>query len=852
MVLSTKTTRMRNVLMTSAPVISLLTLLAIGCASGEGQDIAGDTSVQRDPLALDAPPDDTSPSDTRQLARERTGSLKMVSLEDPSTLERFIKDRKTALRLGKALFWDQQVGSDGQACASCHFHAGADNRSKSQLNPGFRNEIPGINPNAFNDLTGFGPNKNKFGPNYQLTAADFPFRKLSDPTDRNSTVISDTNDVASSQGVFNAGFVATAIPNDVGIPSLEGNGAVFNVDDILVRNVEPRQTPTVFNAAFNHRNFWDGRARFEFNGMNPIGQLDPGARVVERLWWGIPALVTVRVPRSSLASQAVGPVTSDLEVAFGAPTAAFIGRRFQDVARKLLAPSVVPLGQQLVSPDDSVLGALALPQAGIKGYYAQMIRDAFHDRWWNAPGFIVDISGKQPVLKKQNAPKGPNQFTVMEYNFALFFGLAVQEYEKTLVSDDSPFDRFMEGDDNALSATEQKGLRLFLDKGKCINCHGGPEFTNASLQNVRKNEVIERMVMGDNRVAVYDNGFYNIGVRPTHEDIGVGGRIGPRNLPLSNSRLFQRELGQLVSLLQAFGVPRDQAIRLANKTLGIPRIQARPEEAEPLLKKTAPDAAAELEAARSKLATAVATLPLGLRKNAQKKLDQVSALLAAASASLAGGSVNDAAPKLAEAADKLDELARTLRTSVASQTNKARDLLAPGLSLLPDPIDPGPDPLHPNGPPLRPDERVAVDGAFKTPSLRNVSETAPYFHNGGQATLDQVVEFYNRGGDFANVNRDNLDPDIQPLGLTADERAALVAFLHTLTDERVRYDRAPFDHPSLPLPNGGTAPVMTPIFPDTPVLEDRITLPAVGAGGSGIKLGTSGTPFAHFLQPLTK
>ena len=81
---------------------------------------------------------------------------------------------------------------------------------------------------------------------------------------------------------------------------------------------------------------------------------------------------------------------------------------------------------------------------------------------------------------------------------------------------------------------------------------------------------------------------------------------------------------------------------------------------------------------------------------------------------------------------------------------------------------------------------------------------------------------------------------------------ALVAFLHTLTDERVRYDRAPFDHPSLPLPNGGTAPVMTPIFPDTPVLEDRITLPAVGAGGSGIKLGTSGTPFAHFLQPLTK
>ena len=41
--------------------------------------------------------------------------------------------------LGKALFWDQQIGSDGQACASCHFAAGSDNRSINALNPGSRN-----------------------------------------------------------------------------------------------------------------------------------------------------------------------------------------------------------------------------------------------------------------------------------------------------------------------------------------------------------------------------------------------------------------------------------------------------------------------------------------------------------------------------------------------------------------------------------------------------------------------------------------------------------------------------------------------------------------------------------------
>jgi cytochrome c peroxidase len=48
-----------------------------------------------------------------------------------------IKSRQWALALGKALFWDVNAGSDGNSCASCHFHAGADPRLKNQLNPGF-------------------------------------------------------------------------------------------------------------------------------------------------------------------------------------------------------------------------------------------------------------------------------------------------------------------------------------------------------------------------------------------------------------------------------------------------------------------------------------------------------------------------------------------------------------------------------------------------------------------------------------------------------------------------------------------------------------------------------------------
>jgi cytochrome c peroxidase len=793
----------------------------------------------------------------RNLASGRTDSLKHVHIPDTPDLERFVKNRDAVVRLGKSLFWDQQVGSDGQACGSCHFHAGADNRSKNQLDPGLRNQTPETDPKAFNDRTAFGPNLNDFGPNYTLKADDFPFHKLSDPFDKDSAVISDTNDVASSQGVFSALFQATGIPNDIGIPSLEGNGAVFDIDGVLTRNVETRQTPTVINARFNHRNFWDGRARFEFNGVTPFGKLDPNQRVVEGTETGEPMLVKVRVEQSSLASQAVGPIVSDQESSFGSLPSTFGGRTFPDVGRKMLAAPVVPLGQQLVSPEDSVLGGLSLaPADGINARYAPMVQEAFQDRWWNIPGFIVDLSSPErgPELKAQSTPTESHEFTVMEYNFSLFFGLAVQEYEKTLVSDDAPFDRFMEGNDSALSPVEQEGFRIFLDKGKCINCHGGAAFTNASLENNRQNDLIERMIMGDDRVAVYDEGFYNIGVRPTLEDIGVGGVIGPLNLPLSNSRLFQMDLAEAVSQIEKDqpSLSKDDAIRLANKLAGIPRIPARPAEAELLLKKAAPEAATKLAAAKDTLASAIGPLN---RLNAtdwfsMARLGAIQTQLAQATVALAVGKPNDAAGILVATAAMMDRLAAQLGTSVDAQTNEARDLLAPGLSLLPDPIDPGPDPAKPFGPPLRPDERVAVDGAFKVPSLRNVSETAPFFHNGGQATLEQVVLFYNRGGDFPKVNRLNLDPDIQPLGLTDDERAALVAFLRALTDERVHFERAPFDHPAISVPNGGTTPVITPIFPDTPVFEDRFTSPVVGAKGNGVGLGIPNTPLGHFLQPL--
>jgi cytochrome c peroxidase len=69
------------------------------------------------------------------------------------------------------------------------------------------------------------------------------------------------------------------------------------------------------------------------------------------------------------------------------------------------------------------------------------------------------------------------------------------------------------------------------------------------------------------------------------------------------------------------------------------------------------------------------------------------------------------------------------------------------------------------------------DGAFKTPTLREVAGVAPYMHDGSLATLEDVIDFYNKGG------RDNpgLDPEMRELELTVEEKRALIAFLKSLS-----------------------------------------------------------------------
>lgn len=86
---------------------------------------------------------------------------------------------------------------------------------------------------------------------------------------------------------------------------------------------------------------------------------------------------------------------------------------------------------------------------------------------------------------------------------------------------------------------------------------------------------------------------------------------------------------------------------------------------------------------------------------------------------------------------------------------------------------------------------TADNGKFKVPSLRNIALTAPYMHDGRFATLEQVVEFYNSGV----VNNPNLPPQlrnpngtVRRLNLSVSQKAALVAFLKTLTDPGIATD----------------------------------------------------------------
>jgi cytochrome c peroxidase len=712
-----------------------------------------------------------------------------------------VKDQAALVRLGKALFWDMQVGSDGiMACASCHFNAGEDTRSKNQVSPGladtnFHGPMGGDNlfgnstvPFTANDpnnpvgpIEPPDPNFNvpghpSFTPNCDLVRADFPLNGWFNPTAKvprrpfppNVTVFEelalvdiDTNDVIGSQGVRNTQFVAvtprSAVDQGTPLPDIFNvvTPGQFNLEG-RVRRVTGRNAPTTINAVFNFENFWDGRASFIFNGVNPFGFRDRTS-TLKKLVNGVMEDVFVRVTNSSAASQAVGPPLSDMEMSWA-------GRSFPDLGKKML--TLRPLNKQLVHPKDSVLGPLSLAtldgQGNVVGHkglntgYKAMIRQAFHRSWWASPDIIIVDTGTAAIQKASvNDPRtmvvSPGkamvvkadqvgamaltpmqvQYTQMEYNFSLFWGLAVQAYEATLISDDTPFDRYMGAptlnppippDPTAMTPQEILGFTLFNEQGRCFSCHKLPIGSSATVFDVQPDDqgvprpgiedgILETMAMADGQMANYDHGFYNTSVRRFSEDIaraGTAPNAPPFLNPLDDNKPFPLSYVELTALKMQGKLPTDVA------------------------------------------------------------------------------------------------------------------RFVPNQQMLP---------------------RRVTTGAFKNSNVRNQEYRGPYFHNGDSATLRQVAEFYARGGNFPNTNINFLTvdidgiPDIQFPEFIPNSRInieALVAFsANALTDQRVVFERAPFDHPQLFIPNGSPA--------GAPDQDLFLELLPVGSGGRA-------TPIPRFLN----
>jgi len=746
--------------------------------------------------------------------------LSSVPVPEVPGLSDYVADKAAAIALGKALFWDMQAGSDGiQACASCHFNAGADSRIKNAISPGIKAGDTTFQMGVSLD--------GKDYPNYVLnpgTASagfggyhdgDFPLHKQGNPDTRNQPG-ADVNDVVGSQGVFSTSFDRIRLGRSVEKQTISSD-EIFSFPDpkdatktINTRRVEPRNTPSAVNAVFNNRNFWDGRAQNTCNGANPFGERDTSSHFYFATAATAPLTSTlVRLQNSALCSQALGPPGSNFEMSAS-------NRNFLDIGRKLLflastksAASRTPLARQKVDATDSVLGKTSLGTApGLKKSYADMIRAAFQPKWWQSNKLIcVPAAGgtEVTVALLKPCPAGSTGYFQMEYNFSLFWGIAIQLYESTLIANQTPLDQYL---------AQQKTYVLNGDNLKNFYTIQLPPGVDPLTVSVV--ELNPELDASDQEVFAFDDGngqVSGVGVTSGSMDYASGVLSiqfdvpPPAAFPINISYSIGAvplTAGQLRGLLtfqtkgrciSCHGGPELSNASVANVSL------------QPLERMVMGDFNVRVYDN--------GFYNIGVRPGKED---------------ISLGDVDGAAGQPLSQAE-------LLRQRVCND---------PGFSFM-VPARPG-DGI--TAAPLNCGDDIARTGFFKVPMLRNIALTAPYFHNGGQLTLEQVVEFYNRGGDFPDGfdQIPLIDPNIVPLGLTMQEKTDLVDFLRNgLTDPRTVNQSAPFDHPQLFVPNGHPAdangyPVKNDPAHPGQATDQLLAIPATGKSG--------GNPLPTFLQNL--
>lgn len=876
-------------------------------------------------------------------------------------------DQRTHLQqLGKALFYDMQVGGDGvQACASCHFHAGADNRKTGQMSPGLKSG------DTQHDLAGVGENGTLSVSHYELAfvkgvpqgiavseAAKIAVGATPDLPDGTPGMLGgktfaflDVNDVVSSQGIRKGEHHGVTLDNSaVDTATLAASDPGFNFTykrpaaDIpnTVRRVAPRNTPSTLNAVFNFRNFWDGRADAFFNGVNPLGFRDPDV-AVKVYYGGIVDSERLRIPFSSLASQAVGPIESDMEMVFH-HAASGGGRPHRELGKKLAA--AYPLAGQLIDCNDSLLGTLTDCSSlgknrGLSGDYGTMVRAIFDQRFWGdgADGDVcLDGDGDLLGTSANACHDVPGtSYTMMEWNFSMFFGLAIQSYVALLntggtivdiiaggiatgtvtnvsrnqqsqvdvaglpldfcvqrialsnspeqeaiardlcsrhyskfihlgavtgaesasarygsggiaitagavpVSANTPIGGCLWPTDTtntsmACSSNEaaaqaaimnvEHGLaRFYSGSTGCSFCHVNSEFTNASVSAVTgfgavptlagrtppgllareaaAPVIMERMTAYNGLPAVYDAGFYNLGVRPTAEDLSLGDHVG--GVPLAFSKLVE--------------------VLAGGDATGLDSAKIHRVEAELALLKT-PTAVDDLTPLDFNLDLACGRGLRG-RGDVENNPGSTSPVFERPNIFDKGKDYEGRDGKNRGDKGKDYEGRGDKNRGDKGKHYEGRDGGNRGDKGGAD-VGKVSDPTCNTS--VVPGERLLRNGAFKTPGLRNIKFTGPYYHNGSKMNLRQVLELYKTAGHFPNLNFNNLSAEMRLFNLAAEDESSIVEMMETgLTDWRVAYEEAPFDHPEICVPHGHD------IVSGKSVL---VGIPAVGASGSTQMLQT--------------
>lgn len=658
-------------------------------------------------------------------AMEKEGATRIVS--DRGEI---IKDQSAAVALGKALFWDMQIGSDNQtACATCHFRAGADGRNNIAWLQNQRRNL-GLDPADLSAeqkamslgvdrrfLTGIKSEEGEeFSEKYPETpeeAVEKIFQYYKNRFPQSSDDLDRLKDLV---------FASYVQQRDSG--NSEASISFFTLElkqyfhaeeekkRVSMRQMTGRNAPTIINAVTADRLFHDGRASSIFNGYDNLGN-SAGPDGIGK--WvmtegGHYQRVLVRIAHAALASQSTLPVLSPQEMSW-------FGREFHHIADKILGQK--PLRFQKTSPTDSVLGAYLDrndPDKGIPISYMEFFKLAFHDKWTSES--LIPI----PKYENNSLDGKVMSLSGVKANFSLLWGLALEAYQSTLISDESPYDRMVRGGD-ALSDSAYRGRVVFNSIG-CSECHQSPEFAGATKSQIygpllefepvndmanpvnpgnefmasiqqgglQPPELVEGMIFprSEGSVALpYDAGFYNIGVVPDGDDPGIGAtsfsvdQLPNRAIVGSGrlDRLLAHMIGQAddsdeEEIIESFTVPENRYISYA----------------------------------------------------------------------------------------------------------------------------------------LRGNEEAAVIGAFRSSTLRNITLTSPYFHNGSVDSLEGAIRFY---AALANSNNRHFHPELRELRnelvgeiVDADIEVSefqenvdlILRFLESLEDPRVLDEQPPFDHPSILIP----------------------------------------------------